>query len=128
MIENITKLGLSATQKKACELLIMKDINKMSNDDIAEAVGVDRSTLYRWKQKKEFNDYLNNLADEFQRSFLSEAFSELRKIMAYGKSHEKLKAIELVLKNQGKLKDTTDINATVKQDVDVDTFLKELGL
>jgi AcrR family transcriptional regulator len=128
MVENITKLGLSATQKKACELLIMKDINKMSNDDIAEAVGVDRSTLYRWKQKKEFNDYLNNLADEFQRSFLSEAFSELRKIMAYGKSHEKLKAIELVLKNQGKLKDTTDINATVKQDVDVDTFLKELGL
>jgi AcrR family transcriptional regulator len=128
MIENITKLGLSATQKKACELLIMKDINKMSNDDIAEAVGVDRSTLYRWKQKKEFNDYLNNLADEFQRSFLSEAFSELRKIMAYGKSHEKLKAIELVLKNQGKLKDTTDINATVKQDVDVDTFLKEMGL
>lgn len=128
MVENITKLGLSATQKKACELLIMKDINKMSNDDIAEAVGVDRSTLYRWKQKKEFNDYLNNLADEFQRSFLSEAFSELRKIMAYGKSHEKLKAIELVLKNQGKLKDTTDINATVKQDVDVDTFLKEMGL
>jgi AcrR family transcriptional regulator len=128
MIENITKLGLSATQKKACELLIMKDINKMSNDDIAEAVGVDRSTLYRWKQKKEFNDYLNNLADEFQRSFLSEAFSELRKIMAYGKSHERLKAIELVLKNQGKLKDTTDINATVKQDVDVDTFLKEMGL
>ena len=128
MVENITNLGLSATQKKACELLIMKDINKMSNDDIAEAVGVDRSTLYRWKQKKEFNDYLNNLADEFQRSFLSEAFSELRKIMAYGKSHEKLKAIELVLKNQGKLKETTDINATVKQDVDVDTFLKELGL
>ncbi len=128
MVENITKLGLSATQKKACELLIMKDINKMSNDDIAEAVGVDRSTLYRWKQKKEFNDYLNNLADEFQRSFLSEAFSELRKIMAYGKSHERLKAIELVLKNQGKLKDTTDINATVKQDVDVDTFLKEMGL
>ena len=128
MVENITKLGLSATQKKACELLIMKDINKMSNDDIAEAVGVDRSTLYRWKQKKEFNDYLNNLADEFQMSFLSEAFSELRKIMAYGKSHERLKAIELVLKNQGKLKDTTDINATVKQDVDVDTFLKEMGL
>lgn len=128
MVENITKLGLSATQKKACELLIMKDINKMSNDDIAEAVGVDRSTLYRWKQKKEFNDYLNNLADEFQRSFLSEAFSELRKIVAYGKSHERLKAIELVLKNQGKLKDTTDINATVKQDVDVDTFLKEMGL
>ena len=128
MVESIRKLGLSATQKKACELLIMKDSNKMSNEDIAEAVGVDRSALYRWKQKKEFNDYLNNLADEFQRSFLSEAFSELRKIMAYGKSHERLKAIELVLKNQGKLKDTTDINATVKQDVDVDTFLKEMGL
>lgn len=128
MVENFTKVGLSATQKKACEMLVMKDINKMTNDEIAEACGVDRSTFYRWKQKKEFNDYLNSLADEFQRSFLSDAFAELRKIMMYGKPHEKLKAVELILKNQGKLKETTELNANVKNEVNVDDFLAQLGL
>lgn len=128
MVENFTKQGLSASQKKACELLVMKDINKMSNDDIAKECGVDRSTFYRWKQKKEFNDYLNSLADEFQRSFLADAFAELRKLMTYGKPHEKLKAIELVMKNQGKLKESTDINANVKTEVSVDDFLKQLGI
>lgn len=128
MVENFAKSGLSATQKKACEMLVMKDINRMTNDEIAEACGVDRSTFYRWKQKKEFNDYLNNLADEFQRSFLSDAFAELRKIMMYGKPHEKLKAVELILKNQGKLKDTAEINANVKAETNVDDFLAQLGL
>lgn len=128
MVENFVKAGLSASQKKACELLIMKDINDMTNDAIAEAVGVNRSTLYRWKQTAEFNDYLNSLADEFQRSFLSDAFAELRKIMLYGRPSEKLKAVELILKNQGKLKDTTEVNATVDSNINVDEFMKQLGL
>ena len=48
--------------------------------------------------------------------------------MAYGKPHEKLKAIELILKNQGKLKENTEVTATVKADVDVDAFLNSLGV
>lgn len=128
MLENFTKLGLSATQKKACELLVMKDINKMTNDQIAEEVGVNRTTLYRWKQDKAFNDYLNSLADEFQRSFLSDAFAELRKIMLYGKPHERLKAVELILKNQGKLKEVSEVDAKVNTKVDVESFLTSLGV
>lgn len=128
MVENFIEAGLSASQKKACELLVMKDINGMDNNAIAKECGVNRSTLYRWKQTKEFNDYLNALADEFQRSFLSDAFSELRKIMMYGKPSEKLKAIELVMKNQGKLKETTEVTANVTTEVNMDDVLKQLGL
>lgn len=126
--ENLTNAGLSASQKKCAELIVMKDINKMSMNQIAEEIGVNRSTIFRWKQTKEFNDYLNALADEFQRSFLAYAFSELRNIMKYGRTHEKLKAVELILKNQGKLKDNTEVTATVKQEVNVDDFLKQLGV
>ena len=126
--EKFGKAGLSATQKKCAELLVMKDINKMNITEIAEEVGVNRSTIFRWKQTKEFNDYLNTLADEFQRSFLADAFGELRKIMTYGKPHEKLKAVELILKNQGRLKENTEVTATVKQEIDVEGFLKDLGL
>ncbi|MDK0834994.1 phBC6A51 family helix-turn-helix protein [Clostridium perfringens] len=126
--ENLTKSGLSASQKKCAELIVMKDINKMSMTQIAEEIGVNRSTIFRWKQNKEFNDYLNSLADEFQRSFLADAFSTLRTVMVHGRTHEKLKAVELILKNQGKLKDNTEVNATVKQEVSADDFLKQLGL
>lgn len=126
--ENLTNVGLSASQKKCAELIVMKDINKMNMNQIAEEVGVNRSTIFRWKQTKEFNDYLNSLADEFQRSFLADAFGELRTIMKHGRTHEKLKAVELILKNQGKLKDSTEVNATVKQEVNVDDFLKQLGV
>lgn len=126
--ENLTNVGLSASQKKCAELIVMKDINKMNMNQIAEEVGVNRSTVFRWKQTKEFNDYLNSLADEFQRSFLADAFGELRTIMKHGRTHEKLKAVELILKNQGKLKDNTEVNATIKQDINVDDFLKQLGV
>lgn len=126
--ENFKKSGLSATQKKCAELIVMKDINKMNINQIAEELGVNRSTIFRWKQTKEFNDYLNSLADEFQRSFLADAFSELRSIMKHGRTHEKLKAVELILKNQGKLKENTEVNATIKQEVNVDDFLKSLGV
>lgn len=114
--------------RKACELLVMKDINGLSNDQIAEQCGVNRSTLYRWKQRKDFNDYLNELTEEFQRSFLSDAYSELRKIMMYGKSHEKLKAIELMLKNQGRLKEVRETTANVESEINVKQLFKELGI
>ena len=121
------KSGLSASQKKCAELLVMKDVNKMNIIDIAKEIGVNRSTIFRWKQTKEFNDYMNALADEFQRSFLADAFGELRKIMAHGKPSEKLKAIELVLKNQGKLKENSEIVANITSDIDVDAFINNIN-
>lgn len=121
-------IRLDANMRKACELLVMKDINGLSNDQIAEQCGVNRSTLYRWKQRKDFNDYLNELTEEFQRSFLSDAYSELRKIMMYGKSHEKLKAIELMLKNQGRLKEVRETTANVESEINVKQLFKELGI
>lgn len=128
LTEKFGKQGLSTTQKKCAELLVMKDINKMTVTQIAEEIGVNRSTIFRWKQNKEFNDYMNNMADEFQRSFLPDAFGTLRTILQHGKTHEQLKAVELILKNQGKLKDNTEANVNIKQDINVDEFMKSIGL
>lgn len=128
LTEKFGKQGLSASQKKCAELLVMKDINKQSINQIADEIGVNRSTIFRWKQTKEFNDYMNNMADEFQRSFLPDAFGTLRTILQHGKTHEQLKAVELILKNQGKLKDSTEANVNIKQEVDVEDFMKSLGL
>lgn len=119
---------LDSTMVRACELMAMKDINGMSNDDIAKELGINRATLYRWRQKPEFNDKLTEITEEFQRSFLTDAYAELRKIMMYGKAHEKLKAIELLLKNQGRLKEVKETTTKVEQDLNVTALFKELGI
>lgn len=119
---------IDSTMVRACELMAMKDINGMSNDDIAKELGINRATLYRWRQRPEFNDKLTEITEEFQRSFLTDAYAELRKIMMYGKSHEKLKAIELLLKNQGRLKDVKETTAKVETELNVGALFKELGI
>lgn len=121
--------GLTTNQVKAVNLMIQKDINGMSYDDIAKACGVDRSTLYRWKQKPAFNDYLLELTEEFQRSFLNETYIELRKILMFSTNDaQKLKAIELMLKNQGRLKEVKETTTTVEAEVNVQDLFKELGI
>lgn len=127
-VETSVSGRLSATQIKAIDLLVMKDINGLSNDDIADSCNVDRSTLYRWKQKKAFNDELIKRADEFNKSFLPDVYSSLRGILATGKTYEKLKAIELMLKGQGKLKEA-EVNNTINNNTaDVSNILDRLGI
>lgn len=120
--------GLNATMKKCAEMLVTRDVNRMTNDEIAKELGIDRSTLYRWKQRADFNDYMNALSDEFNRAHLSEAYIQLRNILQYGKPHEKLKAIEIMLKTQGKLKDVQETKTTVEADLTVESVLSSLGI
>lgn len=121
-------IRIDANMKKCAELLVMKDVHGMTNDDVARECGIDRSTLYRWKQQKDFNDYMLSVAEELQRSFLPDAYSALRTILLTGKNHERLKAIELTLKNQGRLKDVQESHTTIEAEVSVDDMLKSLGI
>ena len=47
-------IKVDSNMKRCAELLVMKDINGMDNNQIAEECGIDRSTLYRWKQRPDF--------------------------------------------------------------------------
>ena len=82
----------------------------MSYQDIADALDVNKTTLWRWRQKKEFNDVLLERSEEIQRNFLNEAYISMRQILTdpKAKTHNKLKVIEMVLKNQGRLKEVTE--------------------
>ena len=115
--------------KRCAELLVMKDINGMDNNQIAEECGIDRSTLYRWKQRPDFIEYMNALAEDFQKSFLADAYAELRKIMLYSNNPAtKLKALEMFMKNQGRLKDVQETTTKLEAEVSVDDMLKSLGV
>lgn len=111
------KKVLKPEQYKAIALMVYKDVNGLTNEMIAKEVGVNPSTLYEWKQKDAFNNELIKQSEEVQRSFLADTYTQLRMIINNPKAKEgtKLKAIELVLKNQGRLKDVQEVTQTVDE-------------
>lgn len=116
---------LDMRQIKAVELIVTRDINGMTLEDIAQEVGVDTKTLYRWRTSNEnFIAYMEDRAEIVQRSFISEAYTQLRLIMTKGNNHDKLKALDLFLKNQGKLKqvveESIEINDKSAEDLDAE--------
>ena len=119
---------LNATQKRVAEMLVTKDIHGKRNDEIAVECKIDRATLYRWKQREDFVEYMNSVAETFHKSFLADTYTELRGILMYGEPQHKLKAIELMLRNQGRLTDKQEIKTTVQADINVDNELAKLGL
>lgn len=123
-----SRKALKPEQYKAIALMIYKDVNGLTNEQIAKEVGVNPSTLYEWKKREDFNNELIRQSEEVQRSFLSDTYTQLRMIINSNKVNagNKLKAIELVLKNQGRLKDVQEVTQTV-EDKSLTDLLAELN-
>lgn len=103
------RLSLTQPQRKAAELLATKDQHGKTNTQIAEACNISIRTLSRWRLNEHFISYQTEIAERLMHSFLSEAYIELRKLMKSGQSEKtRLKAIELILKNQGRLKNVQE--------------------
>lgn len=124
---NTRRTALKPEQYKAIALMIYKDVNGLTNEDIAKEIGVNPSTIYEWKKNDLFNGELIRQSEEVQRSFLADTYTQLRMIINNDKvqTGNKLKAIELVLKNQGRLKDVQEQSVTV-EDKTMTDLLKEL--
>lgn len=124
---NKPRTSLKPEQYKAIALMIYKDVNGLTNEQIAKEVGVNPSTLYEWKKQGYFNEELIRQSEEVQRSFLADTYTQLRMIINNDKvqTGNKLKAIELVLKNQGRLKDVQEVTQTV-EDKSLTDLLSEL--
>lgn len=119
------KHTLDATHKKIAQELVLKHITGKTESQIATECGVERTTIWRLKQKKEFNDYLQSLSDEFIRASLPTALSKLSQLLESDNEKTQLKAIELLLKNQGRLKDVVETDVTVSDNRDTAEILKE---
>jgi AcrR family transcriptional regulator len=123
-----SKKVLKPEQYKAIALMVYKDVNGLTNEQIAKEVGVNPSTLYEWKKREDFNSELIRQAEEVQRSFLADTYTQLRMIINNDKvrAGTKIKAIELVLKNQGRLTDVQEQKVTV-EDKSLKDLLDELN-
>lgn len=109
------KYALSAAQRRAAEILATDDNRSWTMAQIAEEVGVNERTIYRWKQEPDFIAYKNEVADRTMEDFISDAYKILRGIAGTSASEKsQLKALELVLKNRGKLTDVSKAEIDVK--------------
>lgn len=123
------KKSLKPEQLKAIALIVTRDVNKLTYKQIAEEVGVVESTVFRWKEKEEFVEELNRQAELIQRAFLSEAYNRLRGLITSPNTADNnvLKALEIYMKNQGKMKNVEEVKAEVSVETTED-ILKSLGL
>lgn len=104
------KLRLTPVQRKAAELIVANDFapkgEKKTLEQISEQVGVDRRTLYNWRQNPDFTRYMSAVSDGELANYRSLADSQLIKLIRgtfTNNGTPSIKALELFYKLEGRL-------------------------
>ncbi|HDR8003418.1 phBC6A51 family helix-turn-helix protein [Bacillus cereus group sp. BceL300] len=112
MAKEIDYSKFSKEQLEAARL--MTDFSsKMTNKEIAEAVGISERQFYRWKEDREFLDLVNDLSDKYMDANTPQIYRQLMKAVNGGS----VKAIELALKRAGKLVERREVVSEVDLEV-----------
>ena len=123
-----TESNLTPQQLKAIELLVQKFYDgKLTDQKIADTVGVSRQTLHKWKQKAEFNEELLKRSKEVNRAALSTGLAWMNRTLSNPRSKDstKLEIVKLLMKQAGELKDVQESTVTVNQAEQVNSILAD---
>jgi AcrR family transcriptional regulator len=112
MAKKVDLSKFSSEQLAAARLLTDPD-NRMTYLQIAEEVGVSERTLYRWREKEDFAQLIEELSDRIMKTFISEVDKAVMKSVKNGS----VKAMELAYKRSGKLVDKKEISSEVDVNV-----------
>lgn len=93
----------------AAQLLATKDDNQMTDAQIASEVQVDLRTIYRWKNDPQFVDLLLYYSELSMEVFVPELYQSLKRAVRQGST----RAMELVLKNRGRLIDKKEVSGNL---------------
>jgi transposase-like protein len=122
-----TKNPLTKTQRDTAEILATNDIHKKTIQEIADDMGVNPRTIYRWKKDPVFIAYQNSIAERAMEDFLTEAYTVLKKLLREGRSERtQLEALKLILQNRGKLDNKHEHVHEVKQTKSLDELEREV--
>ncbi len=107
---------LTPQQRKAAQLiienewgeLIREDGRKRTMQELADEIGIARSTLYEWKALEPFIAYLNYLTDKQLEAMRTEANVGLMRLIRGGANGiPSVKALDLYMRRYGLLTDKT---------------------
>lgn len=123
-MNNISKLN--PKQEQAIQLLA----SGTSVTQVANKVEVDRVTVYRWMNDREFKRELNKIIETYTSALFFQAISELESILQTGRDVDKLKCIEIILglngKNVGKNGNNVNFVNVETPEVSIEDLMKEL--
>ena len=113
---SVLEAQLTVQQRKAAQLLVSnewgellsEDGRKKSMQELANEIGIARSTLYEWKAQEQFIDYVSYLTDINLRGMRSEVNVALMKAIRGGNNGlPSVKAIDLYMRRWALLSDRT---------------------
>ena len=126
-----SKEQLDERQLRAIELLVQKAYDpKLTDAKIAEEVGVSRQALYNWRKLPAFNDEWLRQSHEVNRGALGTAMAYVNRTLENPRAKDatKVKLVELIYKENGRLKDVSEAKVTVDQSAEVDKLLESYGI
>lgn len=117
MRKNFNEAYLKPGQRQVAEMLLTREFadkeNRLTDEEIAAAVGVSRMTLYRWRtQDENFIAFYTHQVDLFMRG----QFGFVMRKMYDGINHGSMKGIELYLKMAGMLIDKQQLEIDDKSE------------
>lgn len=105
---------LTVLQEKFVELML--DGKYYTNKQMAEILDCDERTIYKMKQNPKVAKAIEEKADNNLKTDISRAYNVLTDILFNPETSDKdrIKALDLYLKTQGKLKDKAEVDTNVK--------------
>lgn len=117
-------MALSELQKKCA--MIQVEMPEITQQALADELGVHRNTIGNWNRNKEYIEYKNDLAMDVHKSFLAETLKILREKTLNGNAKGHTRYLEMSLKTYGVLTDKTEQTVTVKDEKSEKELLDEL--
>jgi AcrR family transcriptional regulator len=96
------------------QLIATKDESGMTMANIASECGVDTRTIFRWQNDPLFIDLLLYYSELSMEAFTVELYGKLKQAVRQGST----RAMELVLKNRGKLIDKKEVSGNLNLSVE----------
>lgn len=117
-------MALTDIQKKCAMLQV--EHPEISQQTLAEELGVHRNTIGNWNRNKEYIEFKNDLAMDVHKSFLAETLKLLRAKTLDGNVRGHSRYMEMALKTYGVLTDKSEQTVTVKEEKSEKDLLAEL--
>jgi DNA-binding XRE family transcriptional regulator len=112
-------------QQKQCALRMI-EAPELTQQELADELGVHRNTIGNWNRNKEFIEYKNDIAMDIHNSFLADTLKILRDKTLNPRERGHVRYLELALKTYGALKDKQEQTVTVKEERTENDMLKDL--
>ena len=109
--------SVDVKKEKAAEMLANPEIT--TNKEIYESLDIPKSTFYRWKDKQEFIDMVNNKVDKYTDQALPDVWESLIEQATSGS----VQAQKLYFEMKDKYRDRKEITGQDGEPIKVDTGL-----